>query len=41
LANPDVACAVVGTTRLNHLRENLAASGLALPADVMARIRQG
>lgn len=41
LANPDVACAVVGTTRLSHLRENLVASGLALPADVMARIRQG
>jgi aryl-alcohol dehydrogenase-like predicted oxidoreductase len=40
LANPDVACAVVGTTRLAHLRENLAASGLTLPAQVMARIRQ-
>jgi aryl-alcohol dehydrogenase-like predicted oxidoreductase len=41
LANPDVACAVVGTTRLGHLKENLAASGLALPADIVARIRQG
>jgi aryl-alcohol dehydrogenase-like predicted oxidoreductase len=41
LANRDVSCAVVGTTRLGHLQENLAASGLALPADVVARIRQG
>ena len=41
LANPDVACAVIGTTRLAHLHENLAASGLTLPADVTARIRAG
>jgi aryl-alcohol dehydrogenase-like predicted oxidoreductase len=41
LANPDVACAVIGTTRLAHLQENLAASGLTLPADVAARIRAG
>jgi len=40
LANPDVACAVVGTTRLGHLDENIAASGLALGADVLARIRR-
>jgi aryl-alcohol dehydrogenase-like predicted oxidoreductase len=39
LANPQVACAVVGSTRAPHLQENLLASGLALPADVMARIR--
>ncbi len=39
LANPDVACAVTGTTRRAHLAENLAASGLALPAPLMARIR--
>jgi 1-deoxyxylulose-5-phosphate synthase len=39
LANPDVACAVIGTTRRAHLEENLAASGLALPAEAMARIR--
>ena len=39
LANPDVACAVVGTTRMVHLTENLAASGLALPPVLMARIR--
>jgi aryl-alcohol dehydrogenase-like predicted oxidoreductase len=39
LANPDVACAVVGTTRMAHLTEDLAASGIALPQDLMARIR--
>jgi aryl-alcohol dehydrogenase-like predicted oxidoreductase len=39
LANPDVACAVCGTTRMGHLTENLAASGRVLPGDVMARIR--
>jgi aryl-alcohol dehydrogenase-like predicted oxidoreductase len=39
LANPNVASAVVGTTRMAHLAENLAASGLALPPDLMARIR--
>jgi aryl-alcohol dehydrogenase-like predicted oxidoreductase len=40
LANPGVACAVVGTTRPRHLQQNLAASGLTLPPAVMARIRQ-
>jgi aryl-alcohol dehydrogenase-like predicted oxidoreductase len=39
LANRDVACAVVGTTRMAHLSENLAASGLVLPPDLMDRIR--
>jgi 1-deoxyxylulose-5-phosphate synthase len=39
LANPDVACAVVGTTRMAHLTEDLAASGITLPQDLMARIR--
>ncbi|WP_372786994.1 aldo/keto reductase [Phenylobacterium sp.] len=39
LANPAVACAVIGTTRPAHLAENLAASGMALPAGVMERIR--
>lgn len=39
LANPDVSAAVFGATRAEHLRENLAASGQPLPADVMARIR--
>lgn len=38
LANPDVACAVMGTTRLAHLEENLAASGMTLPAGVAERI---
>jgi aryl-alcohol dehydrogenase-like predicted oxidoreductase len=33
LANPHVACAVVGTTRMAHLTE------LTLPPDLMARIR--
>jgi aryl-alcohol dehydrogenase-like predicted oxidoreductase len=39
LANPNIACAVIGTTRPAHLQENLAASGMILPADVAARIR--
>lgn len=39
LANPHVACAVIGTTRPRHLAENAAASGLSLPADLLARIR--
>ena len=40
LANPDVACAVVGTTRIGHLLDNLAASGKTLPPAVMTRIRR-
>ena len=39
LADPNVACAVTGATRLAHLRENLVASGLTLPAPAMAAIR--
>lgn len=39
LANPGVSAAVFGATRPEHLRENLAASGMILPEDVMARIR--
>lgn len=39
LANPHVSCAVVGTTRMAHLEENLQASGRTLPPDVLARIR--
>ena len=39
LANPDVACAVAGTTRLAHLRDNLSASGRSLPAETLAGIR--
>jgi len=38
LANPHVSAAVFGATRPAHLRENLQASGLALPDGVMARI---
>jgi aryl-alcohol dehydrogenase-like predicted oxidoreductase len=38
LANPGVSAAVVGTTRLRHLEEDAAASGLRLPAEVAARI---
>lgn len=40
LADPNVSCAVVGTTRMGHLLENLAASGMRLPAETLARIRQ-
>lgn len=39
LANPDVACAVVGTTRMAHLTQNLAASGMTLPPGLETRIR--
>jgi len=39
LENPDVSAAVFGTTRIEHLRENLKASGRAYPTSVMARIR--
>lgn len=39
LANPDVASAVTGTTRLAHLAENLAASGMVLPPETLAAIR--
>lgn len=40
LANPNVACAVTGTTRMGHLLENLSASGMALPPALAARISQ-
>lgn len=39
LANENVACAVIGMTRQRHLADNLAASGLRLPADTLAQIR--
>lgn len=39
LSNPDVSCAVFGATRLAHLEENAAASGLTLPQPLMAQIR--
>jgi aryl-alcohol dehydrogenase-like predicted oxidoreductase len=43
LANPDVACAVTGTTRLAHLRGNMAASGMPLrqSARVIIEAAQG
>ena len=40
LANPDVSSAVIGTTRLAHLQENLATSGMSLPPAVMQAIRE-
>jgi len=39
LANPAVACAVVGTTRPAHLAANLAASGMPLSPQTLAEIR--
>jgi aryl-alcohol dehydrogenase-like predicted oxidoreductase len=39
LADPNVSAAVFGATRPEHLRENVRASGLTLPAPLMARIR--
>lgn len=40
LANPHVSCAVIGTTRMGHLLENLAASGMSLPTATLAQIRR-
>ena len=40
VANPDVACAVMGTTRMAHLLENLEASGKALSPELAAAIAQ-
>ena len=40
LEHPGVSAAVMGTTRMAHLEANVAASALALPADVSARIRE-
>ena len=39
LANSGVSAAVFGATRSEHLRENLAASGLSLTEDIKTRIR--
>jgi len=39
LEDPNVACAVIGTTRMAHLLENLAASGRRLPPAVSAQVR--
>jgi aryl-alcohol dehydrogenase-like predicted oxidoreductase len=38
LGNAGVSAAVIGTTRMAHLREDLAASGMALRGEVAARI---
>jgi aryl-alcohol dehydrogenase-like predicted oxidoreductase len=38
LANPGVSSAIVGTTRMTHLLENLTAPGRVLPLEVRARI---
>jgi aryl-alcohol dehydrogenase-like predicted oxidoreductase len=38
LANPGVSAAVVGATRLSHVRDNLAASGLTLRPQVLKEI---
>jgi aryl-alcohol dehydrogenase-like predicted oxidoreductase len=40
LADPHISAAVVGTTRLAHLTENLKASGLTLRPQVLDRIRE-
>jgi aryl-alcohol dehydrogenase-like predicted oxidoreductase len=38
LADPNVSSAVVGTTRMAHLLDNLAAPGKILPPEILARI---
>ena len=38
LAHPDVSCAVMGTTRIAHLKENLEASGRRLEPALLSRI---
>ncbi len=40
LGDANVACAVTGTTRLAHLKDNLSASGLILPPDLAAAIAE-
>ena len=40
LADRNVSCAVVGTTRMSHLLENLAASGTRLSDEVLNQVRQ-
>lgn len=40
LTHPGVSCAVFGTTRISHLRSNLAASGLQLDDELRAQIAQ-
>ena len=38
LANDNVAAAIIGASRPEQVRENAAASGVELPAEVLARI---
>jgi aryl-alcohol dehydrogenase-like predicted oxidoreductase len=38
LRNPDVSCAVIGTTRMAHLLDNLRASGKIISGDVLDKI---
>jgi len=40
LNNPGISCAVVGTTRLAHLTENLLASGLKLDPSTLEEVRR-
>ena len=40
LADENVSCAVVGTTRMSHLLENLAVSGRSLSVEVLEQIEQ-
>ena len=40
LSNPDVACAVVGATRMPHLLDDIAASGMTLSPDLIARVKK-
>ena len=40
LANPEISCAVFGTTRLPHLLSTLKASGKPLDADLLMRIER-
>lgn len=40
LANPQVSTAVVGTTRMSHLLENIQASGMTLSPEALAAIAQ-
>ena len=38
LQNPNVACAIIGASRPKQVSENVAASGVVIPPEVMARI---
>ena len=38
LSHPEISCAVVGTTRMHHLAENISASGMCLSPDLTAKI---